>query len=186
MAQRPTAIFADQIDDLALGNGLGKNGADDTIAEVDIKVNDGLVFDTAELTVAYDDSTIGIISNELAVKDEGITEAKLDMFNAPTVGYFLGYTSNGLEWVANTTPPDVLEEDDYVANEVPSGTIGGGNPTFTIANSPVAGSVMVYLNGLLQAPGSALDYTISGTTITFNKAPRPNSELLVSYFIDEN
>ena len=76
---------------------------------------------------------------------------------------------------------DAIQDDDYIANEIPSGTINSINVTFTLANTPVAGSVSVFLNGLYQAQGSGLDYTISGTTITFNKAPRTNSELYAIY-----
>ena len=39
--------------------------------------------------------------------DDSITEAKLDIHDAPATGEFLGYTSNGLEWVnGNTTIAD--------------------------------------------------------------------------------
>ena len=182
MAQRITAIFADQIDDNAMGDGLKKNVADDTIMQVAIKANDGLEFDTGEVTVNYDDSTLGIISNQLAVKDEGITEDKLDVSNAPTDGYYLKWTTaNGLEWA--DVDVDVLEEDDYVANEIPSGVIDSNNTSYTLANTPVTGSVTVFLNGLYQAPGSGLDYTISGSTITFSKAPHTGSDLYACYFI---
>ena len=68
-----------------------------------------------------------------------------------------------------------------VTREVPSGTINSINVTFTIANALVVGSESLFKNGLLQDVGAGNDYTISGTTITFNQAPRTNSKLLVSY-----
>jgi len=71
--------------------------------------------------------------------------------------------------------------DSLIANEIPSGTINSGNTEFSIAYTPVAGTVVVHLNGLLQTPGSGKDYTISGKDISFTKAPRTNSEILVSY-----
>ena len=43
----------------------------------------------------------------------------------------------------------------------------------------------VYLNGLLQEPGSGKDYTISGDTITFSLAPNTGDVLLVSYLMGE-
>jgi uncharacterized cupin superfamily protein len=52
------------------GDGLDLNAFE---FSADIKANDGLIIDTTELTVAYDDSTIGIVSNQLAVKAGGIT-----------------------------------------------------------------------------------------------------------------
>lgn len=190
MAVRHTAILADQIDDNALTDGLKKNVSDDTKMQVAIKDNDGLTFDTAELTVNYDDSTIGIKSNQLAVKDGGIdtlqladeavSEAKLDIYNSPTDGYYLKYTTaNGMEWAEVTDTG--LTETDFVINEIPSGLINSSNVTYTLANTPEAGTEQVFLNGLLQAPGSGLDYTISGGTITFVKAPHTNSDLYVTY-----
>lgn len=183
MAERLTALFADQIADLALGDGLKKNGTDDTKFQIALKTNDGLAFDTGEVKVDYDNATIGIVSNKLAVKDSGITEPKLAMYNSPSTGQVLGYTTNGLEWISNEVAGSVLEAD-VICNEVPTGTINSINTVFTLANTPVAGTVQVYLNGLLQATGSGMDYIISGTTVTFAKAPRTNSEVYVSYIKD--
>lgn len=62
-----------------------------------------------------------------------------------------------------------------VVSEVPSGTIDGSNPTFTIANTPVAGTLQLYRNGIRQRVGASNDYTLSGTTITFNTGAIPGS-----------
>ena len=171
MADRHTTVFGDQIDVTALGVGLGKDGSDN-------------------LKVLVDDSTVEIatlsgIGDAVQVKDAGITEPKLDASNSPTDEYVLSWDSGAgqFTWVPNLDTDAVLESD-IVANEIPTGLINSLNVTYTIANTPVTGSVMVFLNGLLQAPGGGLDYTISGTTITFVKAPRTNSDLYVSYFID--
>lgn len=74
-----------------------------------------------------------------------------------------------------------LESDAFVTREVPSGSINGTNVTFTLANTPVAGSEQVFLNGLLQDPGPGNSYTISGAVITFASAPLVNDEIHVSY-----
>lgn len=58
-----------------------------------------------------------------------------------------------------------------VKRETPSGTINGSNVTFTLANTPIAGSEEVFVNGSLLDAGSGNDYTISGDTITFATAP---------------
>lgn len=60
----------------------------------------------------------------------------------------------------------------YVRYEVPSGTINGTNVTFTLANTPIANTTDVYLNGVWQQVGVGNDYTISGSTVTFNSAPK--------------
>jgi hypothetical protein len=69
-----------------------------------------------------------------------------------------------------------------IENETPSGTVNGVNVTFTLANTPHANSfVKLYLNGLRQAQGASSDYTVSGTTITFNTAPVSGDVLLCDY-----
>lgn len=66
-----------------------------------------------------------------------------------------------------------------IVRETPSGSINSSNVTYTLANTPVAGSEMVYQNGLLQAV--TVDYTISGATITYLVAPTTGDTLVVTY-----
>lgn len=68
-----------------------------------------------------------------------------------------------------------------VTREVPSGLVNGVNAVFTLAFTPVAGTECVFLNGLLQNVGALNDYTISGSTITFNTAPDSGGVILVNY-----
>lgn len=42
------------------------------------------------------------------------------------------------------------------------------NGTYTLAHTPIAGTVAVYKNGIRMNEGSANDYTFSGTTVTRN------------------
>jgi hypothetical protein len=71
----------------------------------------------------------------------------------------------------------------YADGEVPSGTINGSNPTFTLAHTPTIGSVQLFKNGLRQRSGSGNDYTISTATITFESAsiPQTGDILLADY-----
>jgi len=66
---------------------------------------------------------------------------------------------------------------DLVINEIPTGTINGVNVTFTLANTPTTGKVMLYADGIALTP--TVDYTISGTTITLGIAP--SSAILAHY-----
>jgi hypothetical protein len=68
-----------------------------------------------------------------------------------------------------------------VTRETPTGLVNGSNVTFTLANTPTAGTEQVYLNGILQEPGAGNDYTISGATITYLTAPVANDKIRVSY-----
>lgn len=74
-----------------------------------------------------------------------------------------------------------LSNTNFVDKEIPSGSINGSNTAFTLANSPVAGSEHLYLNGVLQESGAGNDYTISGANITMLTAPLTGEKLRVSY-----
>lgn len=67
--------------------------------------------------------------------------------------------------------------------ETPSGTVNGSNTDFVLANTPVAGSEMIFVNGILQDSGSGNDYTISGSTITFltGAIPQSGDKIRVTY-----
>jgi hypothetical protein len=69
----------------------------------------------------------------------------------------------------------------HVTRETPVGAVNGSNTAFTLAQTPIAGSEHVYLNGLLQEPGAGNDYTIAGATITYLAAPAATDRLRVSY-----
>jgi hypothetical protein len=192
MATRITAIYGDQIDDSVAGAGLVMNKSDDQTHTLDVNVDgssivvNGDVIEIGAITeteLNVDDITIEFASGDiLQVKDGGISESKLDVYNSPTDNYVLAWNSSEgkMEWI--DVDVNGLQEDDIVVGEVPSGLINSSNTSYTIANTPVTDSVSVYLNGLRQREGSAYDYTISGTSITFAKAPRTGSDLLVDYF----
>jgi len=58
----------------------------------------------------------------------------------------------------------------FADNETPSGTIDGVNATFTLAHSPSpTSSLQLQLGGIFLTQG--IDYTLSGSTITFLAAP---------------
>jgi hypothetical protein len=69
----------------------------------------------------------------------------------------------------STSPPTITAVINGTGNfsdsETPSGTINGSNVTFTLINQPLSGTLHLFLDGLRMKP--SLDYTISGSTITF-------------------
>ncbi len=70
----------------------------------------------------------------------------------------------------------------FVDQETPGGTANGTNVTFTLANTPnPSTSLALYRNGLRMMPG--VDYTLSGSTITFAAASTPQTGdiLIASY-----
>ena len=69
----------------------------------------------------------------------------------------------------------------FADNEVPAGLLNSSNVTYTLANTPVAGSVMLFLNGIKQKAGAGNDFTISGLTITMAVAPDSGESIEASY-----
>lgn len=69
----------------------------------------------------------------------------------------------------------------FIDNETPSGTVNGSNTAFTLAFTPVTGTVRLYRDGQLLTGGAGNDYTISGASITMTTAPVTGSVLLAFY-----
>jgi len=89
---------------------------------------------------------------------------------------------NGTAISAAVAGTDFMAPSDFVVRETPTGTVNGVNTTFTLANTPLANTEQVFLNGLLQEPGAGNDYTISGATITYLSAPLTGDRLRVCYY----
>lgn len=69
-----------------------------------------------------------------------------------------------------------------VIREVPTGLMNGSNTVFTLGNTPISGTEEVFKRGLLMNAGAGNDYTISGNTITFARAPISTDVILVNYW----
>lgn len=115
------------------------------------------------------------ISGDLVI---GAYSMSASSSNVATVMIVYPHVSNDLGGSAGGTT--------FTDAEVPSGSINGtdgtdGNATFTLAATPTAGSVHLYLNGLRLK--LTTDYTISGTTITIlaPNIPITGSTLLADY-----
>lgn len=69
--------------------------------------------------------------------------------------------------------------------EIPTGVINGSNGIFTLSQTPIAGSLELYLNGVLQQEGSlgagTESYTLSGNVITHNLPPQVGDWLFAVY-----
>ena len=116
--------------------------------------------------------------------------------------------ASGLKWVASQTPStqasgdaaaegtaDTYARGDHkhgmptmlsgtiVVNEIPVGDLDGVDTTYVLANTPTAGSLSVYKNGMKQNPGAGLDYTLAVATITFlsGNVPQTGDIVLADY-----
>jgi len=101
---------------------------------------------------------------------------------APADGAVLtNQPSGSVDLAISTTKyvDDALSAVTEVFNELP--TVTDGSADVTLANTPIAGTERVYLNGARMAPGGKADFTISGSTITFNYNLAAGDRVLVDY-----
>lgn len=107
------------------------------------------------------------------IHDNTIDESKLIILNNPVDGYFLKWNSveGKFEWVSGIG----------ALTETPSGLINGSNKVFVLNYAPSSGTLALYLNGLYQEEGSAKDYVIVGSSITFVDAPQVGDIIIASY-----
>lgn len=133
----------------------------------------------AALTRVADMDAWAEVPGALVVVEEGTTLADKIYLCSSNAGGTLGTTA--ITWQEVGVGGGGLLNSNFVDKELPAGSINGSNVTFTLANTPVAGSVHLYLNGLLQDEGGGFDYTISGATITMVTAPASGERLVASY-----
>jgi hypothetical protein len=130
--------------------------------------------------------------NATTIANDAVTYAKMQNVSAASKLLGRGDSGSGdtqeitigtgLTMTGTTlTASGSLGTSNFVTRETPSGSVNGSNVTFTLANTPTAGTEMVFLNGILQEPGAGNDYTISGGTITYLIAPLTGDKIRVSY-----
>lgn len=112
------------------------------------------------------------------VVQEGTANADTAWLSSANQGGTLGTTA--ITWV-NPIASAGLSISNFVFNETPSGTVNGSNTAFTLANTPTAGTVRLYIEGWRLYPGAGNDYTISGSTITMAVAPLTGERLTADY-----
>lgn len=129
------------------------------------------------MTRATDSDAWDELTGTLVYVDQGTLYGDKRFYCTANTGGTLGSTA--VTYVQDTA--GTLSPSNFVFEETPSGTINGSNTTFTIANTPTAGTVRVYLNGVRQKSGAGNDYTITTTTITFTTAPVSGDVIIVDY-----
>lgn len=159
------------------GTGITLNGSSFDVVAADTS----LTVNADTLQVRLGDASLEV-SSGLRVKQG--TGGQVYIANAsgvltPTTlsGDVSTVSNTGVVTLATT----VMKTGNYIAKETPTGATNGSNTTFTLANTPIAGTEQVFLNGILQEPGAGNDYTISGATITYLTAPATNDKIRVAY-----
>jgi hypothetical protein len=160
----------------AAGSGIGYSSG---VLNVNVNANGGIQTVSDALEIKLDGSSLSLSSSGIRIAN--IAAGSILMGNAsgaPTATALSGdisVTSGGVVSLA----ADVIRNADYVAAETLTGVPNGVLTAFTILATPVAGTVKVYINGILQKPTT--DYSISGTTITFTSAPLLGDWLSATY-----
>lgn len=125
------------------------------------------------------DSSTEATAGMFVFVEEGTVNADTGWVMTNNGAITLGTTA--LTFAQFSSVGSALGASNFVTRETPSGSVNSSNTTFTLANTPTAGTEQVFLNGILQEPGAGNDYTISGSTITYLTAPLTGDKIRVSY-----
>lgn len=166
------------------GTILGGAGLLKTGSTIDVvSANGGIVVNTDNIALTLNGSSLNVGGSGVKISDGtpgqvmiGTTTTGAALFTTLS-GDVSSITGAGVVTLATT----VVKQSSFVTRETPSGLVNGANTTYTLANTPVAGTEEVYLNGIQQESGAGNDYTISGATITYLTAPLTGDKLRVSY-----
>ena len=121
------------------------------------------------------------ITGALVYVEQGSTQADTRYFCTSNSGGTLGSTS--ITYVQDTS--GAISASNFVFNEVPSGSVNGSNTSYTLAYTPTAGTLQLYLNGIRLKSGAGNDFTLATATITMTIAPVTNDVLLCDYMKQE-
>jgi hypothetical protein len=141
-----------------------------------------LIKDLAVTTAKLADGAVSLVKL-------GALTTKGDLLTYSTTHARLGVGSDAQVLTADSTQTTGVKwgtpfsSTNHVVGETPTGTVDGVNAAFTLANTPVAGTVQVYVNGVRMKSAAGNDYTISGTTITFltGAIPQTGDAILCDY-----
>ena len=147
----------------------------------------GFLKKTAANTWALDTSTFLTANQTITLSGDatgsGTTAITVTLANSGVAaGTYNSVTVNAKGLVTAASNVLVLTAANIVTRETPSGLVNGSNTTFTLANTPIAGTEEVFINGLLMEPGAGNDYTISGAVITTLFTLQAGDKIRVSYF----
>jgi hypothetical protein len=111
-----------------------------------------------------------------SIEEGSANASKLILFTLPKAGT-IGVTAITYQ-IVNAAG---LTSNNFVVGEVLSGTVDGANTAFTLANTPVAGSVEVLIEGHTLKLGAGNDFTITGGTVTMLTAPLGGEVVTANY-----
>jgi len=96
-----------------------------------------------------------------------------------------GLTATNGVLSADAVADNIVEADIKFENLSADVDASGYAGVHTLSNTPIANSVQIFLNGLIQEEGSGKDYTLSGTTVTFATQPVSGDIILAHYTLND-
>jgi len=85
----------------------------------------------------------------------------------------------------DTIADNIVEGDIKMENLSADVDASGYSGEHTLANTPIANSLQLFLNGLLQEEGSGKDYTLTGSTIQFTTEPESGDIIIAHYILND-
>lgn len=161
---------------------IGAQPSNTLLTAIAALASNGIIVRTSSSTAAARTIT-GTASNILVTNGDGVSgDPTINLIStAVTPGTYQGITFDAYGRATAASNQNYYAAANFVVNEVPSGTMNGSNVTFTLANTPVTGSLELKLNGVDLQGGAGNDYTISTGTITMATAPVSTDILLATY-----
>jgi len=171
----------------ANGKGYVHGGGFSNIYESGILVSNGLTglnFTGSGVNSVTKNQTTGIITVDISgggssieLETNGTPNGNQSLLNL-VQGTNMTITDDGLGNITFDSSGSGGDGTPYA--ETPSGTINSSNKVFTLAHAPsAAANTIVILDGVTQYEG--IDYTVSGSTITFVTAPATGSTIFCYY-----
>jgi hypothetical protein len=121
---------------------------------------------TANLT-----GTATNVSNSVTFNNSGSGAASGTTFN--------GSAAQTISWNTVGAQAPIVGNGNYFAGVL---SAYSGTATYPIGNTPLANTLMVFVNGILQNVGAGNDYTVSGSNVIFTFTPLASDVVLVTYF----
>lgn len=129
------------------------------------------------------DSLEYTVNNPTPIKDPEL-QSQIDLLTSQ-VSNLMSVINSQQQIIENITPLGTPTfRYSVIDKEVPIGNIDGRNSTFFLVETPVPGSEVVYLNGIMQDP--SLDYSLSENSIVFNETPMPGMTIRCNYRVSDD
>lgn len=178
------ATFAQDNSGITYTNGNGISLTGNVFA---VKVGNGIGFDGSNnIQVTPNGASLNVSGSGVKIADGtpgqvmlGTTTTGAALFTTLTGDVTV--TGAGVTTVNNTSGSGFVKYGNLVILETPSGAVNGSNTAFTLANTPVSGTLNLQVNGITQDPGAGNDYTISGANITMLFVLATGDKIRASY-----